>query len=221
MRKGGTAAQAEEARQATLTAMAALDATGHDPMEAVIPHDGRYAQRMHDGLLARSVAQDWWTAVKEWTYARTCGHSPHALVCELCGCSSVRYWFDLVNRKSGKTMRIGSECIQNWHSPGVMTAIAYDRKRLVGEVARQKRLDELHLAALVSPWVRKNLADFEAGIEQYGKLRPKAAKIVKEQAGIARARGSLASPDDAPVRHDEIQGGGMIDDHFIFGPGDP
>lgn len=188
-RKEGSAEQKEEARRAVLEAMSALDATGHDPMEASVAHGLGYSLRMHDGLLRRSVSQDWWSAVKEWHYDRGYGYSLYPLTCELCGCSSVRYWFDLINRVNGKGMRIGSECVQNWCSPGLMTAIAYDKKRMVSAVARQKRLDELHLAAQVSPWVRRHLADFKAGIERYGKLRKGAAKIVKEQAEQARAQG--------------------------------
>lgn len=167
------------AHEVVTTAMVAYSRAGYDPMEASVPHDTKYAHRMHGGLLSHSVAQDWHEAVNEWAYDRVCGYSRHQLVCDLCLCTKVQYWFRIRNVITGRSMTIGSECIQNWHSPGIVTAIEYDRKKLVKEQQKERRIADLEQAALADPWLASRLPSLRKKIEKYGRVFDEAADRVK------------------------------------------
>ncbi|GHG37701.1 hypothetical protein GCM10017784_35180 [Deinococcus indicus] len=169
----------EAARRATGEAMSAYDEAGFDPLEASVPHNRTYAVRMHGGLLRHSVAQEWHEAVKEWRYGRNAGRSTTTLICDLCGCMRVQYWFELTNKKTGRTIRIGSECIQNWHSPGIVTAINFDRKGLEKAHRRELRLNELEKAAETDEWLRARLPKLRQTIEKYGKVFDEAEDRVR------------------------------------------
>lgn len=184
------------AREAVLDAMCEYDKTGFDAMEAGTPHDKRYARRLHGGLLSFSHAEEWHEAVSEWRYTRLCGHSPHDTVCDLCGCSHVRYWFAIENRVTGRRLKIGSQCIQNWHSPGVLTAIEFDRKRLEKEHKRELRLEELEKAAQIDPWLRARLPKLRRTVEKYGKVYDEAEDRVRAALGKPPLKGR---PQAAPT----------------------
>lgn len=171
------------AREAVTDAMVAYDAAGFDPLEASVPHARTYAVRMHGGLLRHSVAQEWHEAVQEWTYGRSAGRSMTALVCDLCGCLKVHYWFELTNKVTGQTIRVGSECIQNWHSPGIVTAINFDRKRLEKAHKRELRLQDLEKAAESDAWLRARLPKLRQTIEKYGKVFDEAEDRVRAALG--------------------------------------
>lgn len=187
-------AELTAARAAVVAAMLAYDKAGFDPMEARIPHDKRYAVRMHGGLLARSEAQDWHEAVQEWTYGRQCGYSQHELVCDLCLCSKVKYWFVITNRVNGKQMQIGSECIQNWHSPGIVTAIEFDRKGLEKAQKKALRADELERAAKLDPWLQERLPKLRRTVEKYGKVFDEAEDRVRAALGKKPLKGRPTPP---------------------------
>ncbi|MCD0175141.1 hypothetical protein IHN32_04140 [Deinococcus sp. 14RED07] len=173
----------DAALKATWKAMAAYSEAGHDPLEASVPHNRNYAIRMHGGLLVASQAQEWHEAVREWRYTRRCGRSPHVKTCELCGCTKVQYWFEIRNTVTDRTLVIGSECIQNWHSPGIVTAINYDRKQLEKVHKKELRLKELEQAAEKDPWLASRLPKLRATVEKYGKVYDEAECRVRAALG--------------------------------------
>lgn len=138
-----------------------------------------YSRRITQTLLENSQSPVIGEAVKEWAYEGQCGAGDFP-ACELCGCQTVIYWFEIANDRNRRKLRIGSECIQNWDNPLLVYEINEAKKKLVKAEAIRKRFAEVAACSTSAKWAAENKDSLIESIKKYGKLREKPASIIKK-----------------------------------------